>query len=243
MTENQERVFPPWTEELKHRYLRGEAHQFVLHGNVTDLVVSGDRFIRMSDFLSEVLLAPSKDVVIQYNVATGVRFAKKRATVPRIDELLVLREADKILPALEEVLHEVDKVAIVIDYAEMVAPAGDPNFFSAADRQTVVTLHRWSFSPAIERADSVVLVVTENLSELNQKLVSNPTTAIIKIPMPDEGERKKAIRATLPKIEPAWLDRLAEVTAGLKIVQIKALLSADDASADNRASVLDRIFK
>jgi len=238
---DQERTLPPWTEELKHRYLRGEALQFVLHGNVTDLVVSGDRFIRMSDFLSEVLLAPSKDVVIQYNVATGVRFSKRRANVPGLDDLLALREADKILPALERVLHEVDKVAIVIDYAEMVAPAGDPNFFSAADRQTVVTLHRWSFSPAIERADSVVLVVTENLSELNQKLVSNPTTAIIKIPMPDEAERKKAIKVTVPNVEPRWLDRLAEVTAGLKIVQIKALLSGESAHGDH-AAVLDRIF-
>src|SRR5882724_2296460 len=241
MPDQEERTLPPWTEELKHRYLRGEALQFVLHGNVTDLVVSGDRFIRMSDFLSEVLLAPSKDVVIQYNVATGVRFSKKRANVPGLDELLVMREAEKILPALEQVLHAVDKVAIVIDYAEMVAPAGDPNFFSAADRQTVVTLHRWSFSPAIERADSVVLVVTENLSELNQKLVSNPTTAIIKIPMPDEGERKKAIKATLANIEPRWLDQLAEVTAGLKIVQIRALLSGESATGDHDA-VLDRSF-
>src|SRR5262249_53580021 len=144
--------------------------------------------------------------------------------------------------AIERLVHEVDKVAVIIDYAEMVAPAGDPNFFSSADRQSVVTIHRWSFSPAIERADSVVVLITENLSELNQKLVSNPTTAIIKIPMPDEAERRQAILATLPKVEPAWLDRLAEVTAGLKIVQIKALLSAGTAGED-RDGVLQLCFK
>ncbi len=241
MPDQEERILPPWTEELKQRYLRGEALQFVLHGNVTDLVVSGDRFIRMSDFLSEVLLAPSKDVVIQYNVATGVRFSKKRANVPGLDELLTMREPEKILPALEQVLHAVDKVALVIDYAEMIAPAGDPNFFSAADRQNVVTLHRWSFSPAIERADSVVLVITENLSELNQKLVSNPTTAIIKIPMPDEAERRQAIKTTLGNLSPRSQDQLAEVTAGLKIVQIKALLAGESAEGDH-AALLDRIF-
>jgi SpoVK/Ycf46/Vps4 family AAA+-type ATPase len=242
MPEKEERVLPPWTEELKRRYLRGEALQFVLHGNVNDLVLSGGKFIRMADFLSEVLLSPSKDVVVQYNVATGVKFSKKRATVETLDELVVLREPDKILPALERLVHDVDKVAVIIDYAEMVAPAGDPNFFSSADRQSVVTLHRWSFSPAIERADSVVVLITENLSELNQKLVSNPTTAIIKIPMPDEGERRHAILATIPKIEPAWLDRLVEVTAGLKIVQIKALLSAETAGED-RDGVLQLCFK
>jgi SpoVK/Ycf46/Vps4 family AAA+-type ATPase len=242
MPDQNERVLPPWTEELKRRYLRGEALQFVLHGNVTDLVLSGGRFIRISDFLSEVLLAPSKDIVLQYNVATGVRFTKLKKNVPGTDELRLLREADKILPAIEELLHAVDKMAVIIDYAEMIAPAGDPNFFSAADRQSVVTVHRWSFSPAIERADSVVVLITENLSELNQKLVSNPTTAIIKIPMPDLAERREAIRATAPTIDGEWLDRLAEVTAGLKIVQIKALLSGET-SADGRAGVLDLVFQ
>src|SRR5689334_44861 len=114
MPEKEERLLPPWTEELKRRYLRGEALQFVLHGNVNDLVLSGGKFIRMADFLSEVLLAPSKDVVVQYNVATGVKFAKKRATVQSLDDLLVLREADKILPALEQLVHDVDKVAVII---------------------------------------------------------------------------------------------------------------------------------
>src|SRR4051812_9636604 len=219
------RALPQWTEELKRRYLRGEASQFVLHGNVNDLVLSGAKFVRLSDFLSDVLLTPTKDVVVQFNLATGVRFTKKRADVPDVDDLLLERNAEKILPALEKMLHAVDKVGIIIDYAEMIAPAGDPNFFSSADRQSVITLHRWSFSPALERADSVIVLVTENLSELSPKLVSNPTTAIIKIPMPDVDERRAAIRALAPDMDGTWADRLAEVTAGLKIVQIKAILA------------------
>ncbi|HMI88936.1 MAG TPA: ATP-binding protein [Polyangiaceae bacterium] len=231
--EDRERALPRWTEDLRRRYLRGEASQFILHGNVNDLMLSGGKFIRFGDFLSEVLLAPSKDVVIKYDLATGVRFAKKKGDVPDLDLLLSLRDADKILPLLEKLLHAVDRVAVILDYAEMIAPAGDPNFFSSTDRQSVVTLHRWSFSPALERADSVVLIVTENLSELSPKLVANPTTAILKIPMPELGERREAIRATLPKLEPAWIDRVAELTAGLKVVQIKGLLageSSDDAT-------------
>jgi AAA+ superfamily predicted ATPase len=235
--EDRERVLPRWTEELRSRYLRGEASQFILHGNVNDLTLSGGKFIRFGDFLSEVLLAPSKDVVIKYDLATGVRFAKKKGEVPDLDLLLSLRDADKILPLLEKVLHAVDRVAVIIDYAEMIAPAGDPNFFSAADRQSVVTLHRWSFSPALERADSVVLIVTENLSELSPKLVSNPTTAILKVPMPELGERREVIRATLPKLDAAWVDRVADLTAGLKIVQIKGLLAGETADAASQPSL------
>jgi len=225
--EDRERALPRWTEELRRRYLRGEATQFILHGNVNDLLLSGGKFIRFGDFLSEVLLAPSKDVVIKYDLATGIRFAKKKGEVPDLDLLLSLRDADKILPLLEKLLHAVDRVAVILDYAEMLAPAGDPNFFSSTDRQSVVTLHRWSFSPALERADSVVLVVTENLSELSPKLVSNPTTAILNVPMPELGERREAIRAIAPNLDATWIDRLAELTAGLKVVQIKGLLAQD----------------
>jgi SpoVK/Ycf46/Vps4 family AAA+-type ATPase len=239
--EDRERVLPRWTEELRRRYLRGEASQFILHGNVNDLTLSDGKFIRFGDFLSEVLLAPSKDVVIKYDLATGVRFAKKKGDVPDLDLLLALRDADKILPLLEKVLHAVDRVAVILDYAEMIAPAGDPNFFSSTDRQSVVTLHRWSFSPALERADSVVLIVTENLSELSPKLVANPTTAILKVPMPELGERREAIRATSPKLDPTWVDRLAELTAGLKVVQIKGLL-ARDSSDDDTEPTLEKLL-
>jgi hypothetical protein len=225
--EDQERVLPRWTEELRGRYLRGEASQFILHGNVNDLLLSSGKFTRLGDFLSDVLLSPSKDVVIKYDLATGVRFAKKKGEIPDLDLLLALRDADKILPLLEKLLHAVDRVAVILDYAEMLAPAGDPNFFSPTDRQSVVTLHRWSFSPALERADSVILIITENLSELSPKLVSNPTTAIIKVPMPEVGERRLAIHAIAPKLEASWVDRLAELTAGLKLVQIKGLLAAE----------------
>jgi SpoVK/Ycf46/Vps4 family AAA+-type ATPase len=235
--QNRERVLPRWTEELRGRYLRGEASQFILHGNVNDLMLSGGKFIRFGDFLSEVLLAPSKDVVIKYDLATGIRFAKKKSDVPDLDLLLSLRDADKILPLLEKLLHAVDRVAVILDYAEMIAPAGDPNFFSPVDRQSVVTLHRWSFSPALERADSVVIIVTENLSELSPKLVSNPTTAILDVPMPELGERREAIAAILPKLDPTWVERLAELTAGLKVVQIKALLAGESAENAGQPSL------
>jgi hypothetical protein len=240
IAQEEERALPRWTSELRARYLRGEASQFILHGNVNDLMLSGGKFIRFGDFLSEVLLSPSKDVVVKYDLATGVRFAKKKSDVPDLDLLLSLRDTDKVLPLLEKLLHAVDRVAVIVDYAEMIAPAGDPNFFSAGDRQSVVTLHRWSFSPALERADSVVLLVTENLSELSPKLVSNPTTAIINVPMPEIGERLAAIRAILPAVDPTWAPRLAELTAGLKIVQIKALLTPE--SAESAAPPLEKLL-
>src|SRR5438067_10679980 len=54
---------PDWADDLRRRYLRGEASIFVLHGNVFDAVLSGDRFLTLTDFLGNVLLKESKETI------------------------------------------------------------------------------------------------------------------------------------------------------------------------------------
>ena len=51
---------PAWAEELRRRYLRGEASQFVVHGNVHDLVLHGGALVPVNEFLCRVLLARSQ---------------------------------------------------------------------------------------------------------------------------------------------------------------------------------------
>ncbi len=235
-----EQPFPAFCEELKRRYLKGEASQFVLHGNVHDLILWDGAFYGLVEFLGKVLLAPSKDVIVQYNVSSGVRFLKKTAEVENLDELLLEKRADKVLPVLERLLVTMNRVAVILDYAEMVTPAGDPTFFGEADRQSVVALHRWSMSSAIDQADNLVLLVTENLSELNPKLVANPKCATLRVPMPTEAERLAVILQVAPKLEPSWRARLAEVTAGLKAVQIKALLEPSPHGPDDPSAFSER---
>jgi SpoVK/Ycf46/Vps4 family AAA+-type ATPase len=228
-------VLPTWAEELRRRYLKGEASQFVLHGNVHDLVLFGGKLLQINEFLSQALLVPKKDVVVHYDLSSGVRFAKKKGTVDGLDDLLLQKSADKVLPALERLLLTVDRAALIIEFAEMICPVGDPNFFSETDRQSVIALQRWAMSPQIAEVDSLVLLLTENLSELNPKLVSNPRTAAVKVPMPELPERAAVIRFVNPGLEAAWVDRLAEVTAGLRAVQIKAILEPPPQGADDPA--------
>jgi AAA+ superfamily predicted ATPase len=229
------RSLPAWAAELRRRYLRGEASQFVVHGNVHDLVFQDGALRPLGEFLAKGLLAPSKETVVAYNVSSGARFEKRKGEVAGLEDLLLERRADKVLQALEQLLVASSQVAVILEYAEMIAPAGEANFFSEADRQNVVTLHRWSMSPVIEGSDNVVLLVTENLSELHPKLVSNPKTPTIRVPMPDGDARREIIRHVAPGLEPAWLDRLAEVTGGLKAVQIKAILEPAPEGADDLA--------
>lgn len=225
------RILPKWADELRRRYLRGEASIFVLHGNVYDAVISNTRVVTLTEFLGEVLLDQSKETIAVYNVATGVRFLK-RATSVKIDEALMSGEKPRVLAALERMLIGGTRTAVILEYAEAISPAGDPNFQSEADRAALVTLHRWSFLEEIERSDNIVILVAENLTELAPKLVSNPRVAVVELPMPDRDERMAAVRVADKRLDEKDAARYAEITAGLKAIQIISILTPPPASED-----------
>jgi len=228
-------ALPAWADELRRRYLRGESSQFVLHGNVHDVFLYDGKLYTLSEFLAQVLLDRSKDTVALYNVSTGVRFAKRKLKLDGLEQLVLEKEPAKVLPLLERALTTEDKLAVILEYADTIAPAGDTSFSTVDDRAASVTLHRWSLLRALEQSDSIVLLTLENLSELHGKIVSNPRVATVRVPMPGKDERMALLRFLDPGLGADDVDRLAEVTAGLKSIQIKAILAPPDASADDVA--------
>jgi len=229
------RFLPAWAEELRRRYLRGESSIFLLHGNVFDLVLDGDKLRPLTEFLTDTLLKESRDTLAVYNLATGVRFTKKARDVEAQASLLQESEKAKVLAGLERLLITSKKVGVVLEYAETLAPAGDPSFQADFDRAAIVTLHRWSFLPQIESGDNVVLLVAENLTELSPKLVSNPKVAVVDVPMPDRETRRRTALIADPRLSEKEADRYAEVTAGLKSVQIASILAPPPPSEEDRA--------
>lgn len=219
------RVLPAWAEDLRRRYLRNEASLFVLHGNVYDVVLYGGAMLSLSDFLTGALLKDSKDTVLLYNVATGIRFTKRGPLAEALDDLLTVTQKDRVLPALERLLSASNKTAVVLEYAEALAPTGDPAFQGDSDRAALVTLHRWSFLPEIEKGDNVVLLVAENLTDLSPKLLSNPKVAVVEVPMPDRATRRAAAKQADPGLSDRDADRYGDGTAGLKAVQIASLIT------------------
>lgn len=235
------RLLPAWAEDLRRRYLRGESAMFVLHGNVYDVVLYQKRMMALTEFLTDVLLKDSKETIAVYNVATGVRFSKREAGVSGLEELLLASEKDRVFAALERLLVGATKTAVIMEYAEAIAPAGDPNFQGDADRTAIVTLHRWSALPEIERGDNVVLLIAENLTELAPKLISNPKVSVVEVPMPDRETRRDAAMLADARLTERDGERYAEITAGLKAVQIASILTpppaAEEASADREAFI------
>jgi transitional endoplasmic reticulum ATPase len=229
------RLLPAWAEDLRRRYLRGEASMFVLHGNVYDVVLHNGKMMALTEFLTDVLLKDSKDTIAVYNVATGARFTKRAKTEITVDDLLLATQKDRVFAALERLLITSTKTAVIMEYAESIAPAGDPNFQGEADRAAIVTLHRWSSLPEIERGDNVVLLISENLTELAPKLISNPKVAVVEVSMPDFDERREAARIADNRLTQKDVERYAGVTAGLKSIQIASILTPQPAVEEELA--------
>jgi len=157
---------PPWAEELKRRYVRGEASQFILHGNVDDLVLHGDEAMTCDEFLCKVMLEGNKDTVALYNTSNGVRFYKRKPTIPGLDELLLGRAREKVMPVLERLLLNEDRFALILEYCETLAPNADLAMYGDVDRATLVMLHRWASLPKLEKSDNLILMMTENSGHL-----------------------------------------------------------------------------
>src|SRR5699024_11090452 len=74
--------YPQWAQELAQKYLSRTVHQFILHGNVHDLVSlkqsDEPAFIRLKTFLAEEFFG-ARDYVIFYDRSSGIYFRDKES--------------------------------------------------------------------------------------------------------------------------------------------------------------------
>jgi transitional endoplasmic reticulum ATPase len=249
---------PNWTNELKRRYLRGEASVFVLQGNVYDLILHEGKMFSLTEFLVNEVLKQSKDLVGVFNISQGFRIGyRKNYEDGRKDTLNVLggltsqHSKSQWLEALEILLTGTANIltssrnALILEYAETLAPAGDPSMQPDLDRASIVTLHRWSFLPNIHRQDNIVILLVENLSELSPKIVANPRVAVIEVPLPDTETRRNAIQIIDNSMTENALSRYAEITAGLKLLQITSILTphqTNGATVEERTTFIAKLL-
>jgi AAA+ superfamily predicted ATPase len=238
---------PGWARELSEKYYSRTLTMFVLHGNVRDLVPfrqeTSTEFCSLHRFLRSGLFG-QRDLVVTYDRGGGLSFAEPRMqedfrqALSGYDQFhgtgystALPRNTDGVLNLLDNYLRlriaDGRKIALLIDFAETIAPAGDASSLAAEDRNALVTLKRWAQHPTFLSADITICLIAENLAELNSGLVQNPGVAAIDVPLPDEGERLEFLQASapLPVQDDITPPILAKLTAGLKRVQIQNLIS------------------
>lgn len=222
-------VLPPWADEMRDLFRSGSVSQFLLHGNVFDVVLAPGspepRQLSLSAFLDEVMFA-SYPVVLHYDRGKGIRAVRgaedwgewlRGALGDQAAGLAPLREPGAAMELIDRYLLRClnlqslrgsegapGKIAVVIDFAEFVVPRGDPLQLGGAFSSNVVKVLGWANDPGIRRSDIVTVLIAEGLHDLNSLVVENPHAASLGIPLPNEAEMSEYVamlaRTSLPDL-------------------------------------------
>ena len=187
--------YPDWAKEFARKYFTKTMTQFILYGNVRDLVPSEDAegnktWGSLHDFLVEELFA-ARDIVLFYDRSSGIHFSDKSSqkdfnralsgydTIFGTDYAQRLpKDPVRVLSVLQNYfrlrLGEGKRISCIIDYAETVIPMAEASMYSAEDRNALVFLQKWAHDPLFLGSDFTVTLIAQNLSELNQQIVQSP---------------------------------------------------------------------
>ena len=257
--------YPRWARTLAHAIRARLGNTFVLHGNTHDLapvpkapdaLEIGD-FVPLSRFLGDWIFG-QREVVIEYQRANGAVFHTREShrhftsAVELVDAVhgtslarSLPREPAVFLSLLDSFLKQVVHgqaslgVAVIFPYVETLIPESSGEA-SAEDRAVRVFIQKWATDPALLAANVTFVLVTENLADINSRIVRSPQTVEVEVERPDESERLRFLQA-VRKAE--WFEtrsdlsaaRLAQLTSGLTRIQLRQIL----ASVDEHGSRLD----
>jgi hypothetical protein len=258
----------PWAQAIRDTYDRREAAMFVLHNNIGDLFPLAGEYVSCRRYI-EHLLGENGYIIITYDVSRGMRFADEKEAQRFVDlanqnlkpgERLIKsiydfpRDSAKALAFIEAFIVGIEgssrPVAVILDYAEHLAPNGDPSNMTEVDRVNSVTLQRFAqlFYERLQDAkqrDAVCYLLAPNLHNLHPDLVRSEVVSSVEIPRPSPDERRRFIRWQQAKLvvgggEPLTLEvseeQLVELTAGLTLTGILHLFTRARASADRKLS-------
>jgi SpoVK/Ycf46/Vps4 family AAA+-type ATPase len=267
---------PSWAREMREVFRSGATSQFVVSGNVFDLVPApdgkgGTDHVSLTRFLTDVMFAPF-DVVVQYDRGKGIRVPRggahfhrflkafdtfqgtSWASLPDVgpdkmesldlgnllprDPKRAIELVDRFLRACLMRTRVVEgksvadplKVALLVPYAEFVAPQGDVLYVSGDTSQTLIQMLDWSSDPAILGAFVATVLIAETLGDLNRALVENPNSAKLRIDLPKADELRAYLEvltrdiADFSTVCEVPRDVLADKLVGLSRVNVRALV-------------------
>jgi AAA+ superfamily predicted ATPase len=247
-----------WARTLQRRIRQRGINAFILHGpGVRDIHPLGARrHGTIGEFLAEVMFS-DRAVIVLYDRGSGIRFTDPQAeqdfrtVLKAYDRVggtnlaqVQPRDPDRALQLLETyLLYQLKEnprfsAAVIIDFAETVAPAGDPGQLPVEDRNSIVTLRRWSADPLFLQRQVTFCLVSESTAALNEALVADARTFELMVPVPDERQRyaylsgRGATPQTFSRIEAR---KVSVLTSGLTCLHLESLL----AEADSNGAALD----
>ncbi len=218
---------PPWAQEMRDLFKSGSISQFIIHGNVFDLVpaagADGDpAMLGIKAFLNDVMFA-GYDVVLQYDRGKGIRATRGEAdwsdwmqSMGGDSQIAAqFRESGKAMELIDRYLLRClnlqslnpqsrgpRKIAVIVDFAEFVVPSGEALQLGGEFSANIVKLLTWANDPAVKQSNIVTVLLTEGLHDLNSLVVENPNSSKLRIPLPAEADMKQYIDLLVAKTFP-----------------------------------------
>ncbi|HOE62665.1 MAG TPA: AAA family ATPase [Candidatus Sumerlaeota bacterium] len=121
-------------------------------------------------------------------------------------------------------------VAVVIDYANFIAPAGESLYIYSEIACNLVKILNWAKDPVLQDCNIITTLLTENLSDLNKMIVESPYSAKVAISLPDRDEIEEYLKFLLKdekkaeEVSEIPLEAMAERLVGLSRINVKTLL-------------------
>ena len=243
---------PRWAVEMRDLFRSGSAAQFLLHGNVFDVVPSAGRLLSVPSFLEQMMFA-TYDVVLRYDRSRGVRATRgaddwgdwlQGALGKDASTLSLTREPGAALELIDRYLLRTlnlqglpgatapRRIAVIIEFAEFVVPRGDAAHLGAPFAANTVKVLGWANDPAIVHSNIVTVLISEGLHDLSELVVENPHAASLHLPLPDEDEMIAYIRtlasAQFPELaarSDVPLDTIARRLTGLSRVGARTAIA------------------
>lgn len=196
---------PAWAQDFSSKFQGGIAHTFILQGAVDDYV--GATTMRPDAFIGRML---SRRVVVYYNQARGIDFAAPEMRTEFFEALdldaaehpphkPLLADPRQALPVLEQaMLHPrlQRRIALIIEYPELIWPQSDYGHLSPPDRLSLATLRRWATAEDFLKAEQVILLITSTATDLHSSLrAASSGVEQVEIPYPGLAERLEFIEA------------------------------------------------
>ena len=213
-------ALPPWADELKRRYLAGEAGVFLLHGNVHDGVPHEGGLQPFVDYVHDVVLGAKPQ---RFELALRHAGLKRRGeqTKPIEQSESLLEDMAK----LELRMRTGEGVALVLPHAGDLLPNAETTFLSTDERGLLEIFHDWSLSGLLLQRNHIVVLLCASLSELHPSLNTNPRITAIEVPLPDEPARAQLVAQSAPHMPAQQQALVAKHTAGLRLLEIDSIVA------------------
>ncbi len=227
---------PAWSRDLIELYESGAASQFILHGNIADLLLmpaskgTSAALGTLDVYLKDVLLGKF-DVVLSYDVGNGIRVEKGGdafAKWPTYQEKTLPSAPREAIHALTHYLRfcanlakikpeKTLRVAIIIRAVDLIAPPspGGANYELSG---IAWQLREWGSDPSLATSHCATFLLTENLNDLHPLVSQNGQAAKIAVPIPQAPELEPALNLLHTKYPIPLLpfaDKLSEPAAAL----------------------------